>query len=307
MCGHDLLLSRLIVLVTAYYRGLLSGFDVAHILTSTQDIEGMCGKLHSIFDYVAPVGQMPFLDHLLQKNPVVLLLDKLGVGGFGFPVAIFAKKRVLEKTQNASTELSAKRPDLLTMFLKAQKDRPDFMTDQRVLTMAVSMSFAGSDTTSISLGAVLYYLLKNPRCYQKLIEEIETAVHEGRIQSRPNGSVSWTESQQLPYLDACVNESFRIHSAAGLPLERVTPQQGMEIDGRFVPGGTIVGVSAWVLHRNAGVFDPQRRYDVDSWIPERWLESSKEEVKEMRANMLQFGAGSRTVSIYSNSPPEYII
>ena len=65
----------------------------------------------------------------------------------------------------------------------------------------------------------------------------------------------------------------------------------MEIDGHFVPGGTIVGVSAWVLHKSAAVFDPQRRFNVDQYIPERWLESSKEQLKEMNGNMFQFGAG----------------
>ena len=41
-------------------------------------------------------------------------------------------------------EITDRRPDLLSMFLKAQAERPDFTTEQRALTMGVSMSFAGS-------------------------------------------------------------------------------------------------------------------------------------------------------------------
>ena len=126
------------------------------------------------------------------------------------------------------------------------------------------------------------------------MKEIDEAVEEGRIESRTNGSVSWAESQQLPYLDACIKEAMRVHPAAGLPLERITPPQGIEIDGHFIPGGTIVGVSAWVIHKRTSVFDAQNRFDVDSYIPERWLEASKEELKEMNGMMFQFGAGSRT-------------
>lgn len=183
-----------------------------------------------------------------------------------------------------------RRGDLLSMFLKAKADRPEFMTDERVLVMAVSMAFAGSETTAITLSAVFYYLLKNPRCYQKLMQELEGAVENGAIENRPDGLVTWTESQKLPYLDACIKEAFRVHPAAGLPLERITPPQGVEICGRHVPGGTIVGCSAWVIHKRPEVYGD----DVDCYRPERWLEADKEQLKDMNACMLQFGAGART-------------
>ena len=186
---------------------------------------------------------------------------------------------------------SSQRADLLAMFMKAQADRPEFMTDQRVLTMAVSMTFAGSETTAISLAAVFYYLLKDREGrYGKLMTELQNALTEGKIERRDNGTVTWAESQTLPYLDACIKEAFRIHPAAGLPLERITPPQGIEIDGHFIPGGTIVGANAWVIHKREDIFGK----DADNFVPERWLNASKEQLKEMNANMFQFGAGART-------------
>merc|ERR1712000_311745 len=113
----------------------------------------------------------------------------------------------LSEIKAQGREKGTDKPDLLSMFLKAQTDRPEFMTDQRVLTMAVSMAFAGSETTAISLAAVFYYLLRNPRCYETLMNELNDAVKEGRIENRPSGTVSWTESQNLPYLDACIKEA----------------------------------------------------------------------------------------------------
>ncbi len=236
---------------------------------------------------------MPWIDLLFLKNPLVLLLDKLGVKLFAFPITKFAFARMSERLSEIKAqgrEKGTDKPDLLSMFLKAQTDRPEFMTDQRVLTMAVSMAFAGSETTAISLAAVFYYLLRNPRCYEKLMNELNDAVKEGRIENRPSGTVSWTESQNLPYLDACIKEAFRMHPAAGLPLERITPPQGIEIDGHFIPGGTIVGCNAWVIHKREEVFGSQ----VDSYIPERWLDAGKEQLKEMNGTLFQFGAGART-------------
>jgi cytochrome P450 len=236
---------------------------------------------------------MPWLDLLFLKNPLVLLLDRLGVKLFAFPITKFALQRMserLDEMKSQGREKGTEKPDLLSMFLKAQTDRPEFMTDQRVLTMAVSMAFAGSETTAISLAAVFYHLLRNPRCYDKLMRELDEAVEEGRIENRASGAVSWAESQNLPYLDACVKEAFRMHPAAGLLLERITPPRGIEIEGQFVAGGTIVGCNAWVIHKREEVFGS----DVDRYIPERWLDATREQLKEMNGTLFQFGAGART-------------
>ena len=236
---------------------------------------------------------MPWLDLLFLKNPLVLLLDRLGVKFLAFPVATFAQERMKERLMEMEAqgiEKGMEKPDLLSMFLKAQNDRPEFMTDHRVLTMAISMAFAGSETTAISLAAVFYYLLRNPRCYEKLMQELDEAVEEGRVADTPTGTVTWTESQQLPYLDACIKEAFRMHPAAGLPLERITPPQGIEIDGHFIPGGTVVGCNAWVIHKREDVFGSH----VDSYVPERWLDVGKDQLREMNGTLFQFGAGSRT-------------
>jgi len=210
-------------------------------------------------------------------------------------------------TSEKPPAVKVKSPDLLSKFLAAREARPDFMTDTLVQTMAVSMAFAGSETTAISLSAVFYYLLKNQSALGRLQAELDAAAKEGRFSDYETGLVTWHESQTLPYLDACVKEAFRLHPAPGLPMERVVPEGGLEIAGRFIKGGTIVGCSAWVLHRNENIFGR----DVDEYRPERWLpfggdeaalkeatreEREKEEqrIKVMNGTMLQFGMGSRT-------------
>jgi cytochrome P450 len=199
-------------------------------------------------------------------------------------------------------------PDLLSKFLAARQARPDFMSDALVQTMAVSMAFAGSETTAISLASVFYYLLRSPRAHARLRAELDAAGRAGRFADTDTGAVSWAEAQRLPYLDACVKEAFRLHPAAGLPLERIVPPRGAEIAGHFVKGGTIVGCSAWVIHRRPEIWGE----DVEAYRPERWLVEEQEEggagglltpeqreererkIREMNGMMFQFGMGSRT-------------
>jgi cytochrome P450 len=242
---------------------------------------------------------MPILDLLLEKNPIKLFLSRYGLLHSVFPVTQFAvsrsKERSMEmqkiKEYGLQNDLEKSRGvDLLSKFTQAQHDHPEFMDDHIVLTSTISMVFAGSETTAISLSSVFYFLLKNPRCYEKLMHELDEAASNGTIMPRGSGIVRWSEAQKLPYLDAVIQESFRLHPAAGLLLERVVPAQGMEICGKQIQGGTIVGCNAWVLHRRPEVFGEE----VDAFIPERWIDASAEKLKEMKATMFQFGAGART-------------
>lgn len=241
---------------------------------------------------------MPFLDLLLVKNPIKMLSQRLGISKTVFPATAFAIKQNSERSAEMDrireTGKAAPNPltggiDLLSKFTQAQHDHPEFMNDEIILTSTLSMIFAGSDTTAISLSSIFYHLITNPDKHKKLMDELDDAVKEGRAGTE-NGIVTWQESQKLPYLDAVIQESLRMHPAPGLIMERIVPKQGIEILGERIAGGTIVGCNAWVIHRRPEVFGE----DCDHFRPERWLEASPEQLKMMKSSMFQFGAGART-------------
>jgi len=213
-------------------------------------------------------------------------------------VAQFARARLAERLQllESSTQTDGTaggHKDFLTRFLDAKKTYPQVVTDQQVFSYTLSNVNAGSDTTAISLRAVLYYTLKNPRVLQRLNEELRGARRQGRL-SLP---AQWKQTQELPYLDAVIKEALRLHPAVGLLLERVVPSSGLQLpDGPFLPAGTIVGVNPWVIHRH-DCFGS----NVDSFHPERWLQRPEEsrEAFEARKQVMNgatytFGAGPRT-------------
>lgn len=233
---------------------------------------------------------MPWLDYLFIKNPLRQFLQ----GGSTGAVARFARERLNERLHQpkAGDKTAGPRKDFLARFLEAKEEFPDTVDDAQVFSYTVSNMNAGSDTTAISLRAILYYTLKHPRVLKKLQQELNEAFEFGRI-SNP---VSWKQSQDLPYLDAVIKEALRLHPAVGLMLERTVPD-GLQLpNGPFLPPGTIVGANPWIIHRHS-VFGE----DVDSFIPERWLRGENEpeaEFKTRKQNMVRatftFGAGPRT-------------
>lgn len=149
---------------------------------------------------------------------------------------------------------------------------------------------AGADTTAIELRAVVYYLCRNPLAQHTLQAELDAA-------GLPKGSSIWKDIKDLPYLDAVIRESLRLHPAVGLPIERVVPDSGLNLaDGRFIPAGTVVGINPWVVHKDISVFGD----DPDEFKPERWLHRAGESQEAFKARMttmrntdLTFGFGKR--------------
>jgi cytochrome P450 len=231
-----------------------------------------------------------------MKNPLRMCLSRWGVINATSPVAVFAKSRMArlqgldeeKKPDESSAKSGTKRQDFLSRFLEAGEKDPAFMTPERVLSLTSANVFAGSDTTAITLRAIFYYLLKNPNKLETLRKDIAQAETDGLF-TREDKLVRWTEANAIPYLGAVIKESLRIHPAAGLPLERVVPQGGATISGHYVPAGTIVGCSAWTIHRDRKIFGD----DVDAFRPERWLENPVK-AAEMNQVLFSFGAGART-------------
>ncbi|OAP56472.1 hypothetical protein AYL99_09651 [Fonsecaea erecta] len=245
-------------------------------LEQGRDIGDICQGIHHHFTYGAPVGQIPWLDRFLRRNP---LLPKREVSD---PMVAFTAQAIGKRLHSSDTQ---QHHDFLSRFLNADSGQDTKEAHFRsVLSWSVNNVGAGSDTTGITLTAVFYHLLSNPRSLEALLREI------GSTKLASSTAVSWREAQNMPYLQACIKEALRLHPAVGMPLERVVPEGGVSLGGHRFRGGTIVGVNAWVLHRNKDVFGQ----DAEVWNPERWLEADAQQLKAMERATLTFGSGSRT-------------
>ncbi|PPJ57891.1 hypothetical protein CBER1_11461 [Cercospora berteroae] len=161
------------------------------------------------------------------------------------------------------------------------------MADDDLRSLGHVLATAGSDPLAGTLAALFYHLLKSPERYSRLQEEVDKL-------DLPAGRkvVPYSLAHELPYLNACVKETFRIHPAASFLMERVVPASGDTIDGKFVPGGTRVGCAAWAVHRQSDIFGK----GVDQFIPERWLidqnnATAQAKVALMSKSLLHFGKG----------------
>ncbi|KAI1849509.1 hypothetical protein JX266_005004 [Neoarthrinium moseri] len=251
------------------------------------DIGGVISALETSASYSAKVGVYPQFHGFLFKLAGLLA----GEDGSGFKfVNKFANDTIKEyrdsrKAAVDSSQSGGGNESFLSMFYKKHEEKPTQFTSYHVFAGCAQNVGAGSDTTAISLSATFYHLLKNPQCFHKLREEIDDGIKQGTVSQKP----TFKETQSMPYLQAVIKEALRLHPATGFPLEREVPEGGATISGRFFPAGTIVGINAWVEHRNKQVWGE----DADQFRPERWLIDDADKLSLMNRHWIPFGMGSR--------------
>lgn len=123
--------------------------------------------------------------------------------------------------------------DFVQKLSELQKRDPERITDSDIKQTATGNIVAGSDTTSIALSGILYYLCKNPDVLGKLSEEIDVKREEGKV----SDPITFKEAQELPYLQAVIKEGLRIHPAVGFTMPRFVPKGGKTMMGRYFPEG----------------------------------------------------------------------
>lgn len=191
------------------------------------------------------------------------------------------------------------RKDIMHHLLHAEDSMTGKGFTREQLTVESSLLIAaGADTTSLTLAAAFFYLVHNPRVRDALVEEVRAASLGENMEHETSSKLI-----KLPYLRAVIDETLRMSPPVPSLLPREVLKDGITVDGKFIPEGTVVGVPAYAIHRNPKYF-PQP----DTFYPERWIavdasesESSplpgvcrtRESVSLARQAFVAFSQGSR--------------
>ena len=252
------------------------------------DVDGMMSTIEGILDYASLCGQVPEMHPFLLGNPLFpYIMPAMETWN---AVLTFTLKAINSRTsmkRDGELELNdGGEKDMLSRWAAVKSKDPLKMCTRDIIVHLSTNVFAGSDTTAIALRAAIYFLIKNPDKMRRTVDEIDNADKEGKL-SHP---ISYKESiTHLPYTCAVIKEAMRLHPSVGLLMERHVPAQGAEICGKYIPGGTIVGINPWVLQHDPDVYE-----DPETFLPERWLNADAEKLAQMEASFISFGAGSRT-------------
>ena len=206
----------------------LSFFDILSDFAFGEDLGCVrAGKYHEWAQFVLNYFYAATLIHQCYKFKP---LNKV--------LALLIPSSVRERKQG-HTEASLER---VRRRIDSPRDRPDFMSyflrqaEKEQLSKAVVEAqasviiLAGGETSAVALTAAIYYVTSNDEIYKKLCEEVRSAFKTSADLSL-QGVLSG-----LPYLQACVQETLRIHTPLANGFTRVVAaSEGTTISGHWVP------------------------------------------------------------------------
>ena len=154
-----------------------------------------------------------------------------------------------------------------------------YITKNEILAQSWVIFFGGYETTATALTFALYELALNFDVQQRLHDEIMTAVDK-------HGNIEPDIVSRLPYLDAVISETLRMHSPA-LRLSRVANQDyKLGKTGIILLKNQSVEIPIHAMHYSEEYYDQPYRF-----YPERFLPENRH--KLIPYTFLPFGFGPR--------------
>ncbi|KAJ4826687.1 hypothetical protein Tsubulata_043048 [Turnera subulata] len=176
--------------------------------------------------------------------------------------------------------------DLMDILLKVYHDTNAEVkiTRAQIKTFFLDLFIGGTRTTADGILFLMGELINHPEKFKKLRDEIDSVVGKNRL-------VEESDVPNLPYLQAAVKETMRLHPPVPL-FDRVC-RETCKVGGYDMPKGMTVVMNVYSVMR-----DPKVWEDPNEFKPERFLVSDKEQDKQGEAarglcDFVPFGGGRR--------------
>lgn len=168
--------------------------------------------------------------------------------------------------------------DLVDVLMSIRDDDGDwrFSADQ-VTGMFISMMFAGHHTTSTTASWFMIEMLSNPESSARVLAEMDDLAVTGE------GEITYQALREIPWLEASLKETLRLHPPLILLLRKV--MQPFVVEGFEVPVGALVGASPAVSNRIPEAFERAEDFD-----PGRYIDPRQDDL-DNPWNWIPFGAG----------------
>ncbi|KAK8151548.1 cytochrome P450 [Phyllosticta citribraziliensis] len=182
---------------------------------------------------------------------------------------------------------SGTRPSIADGILDGTIDVGTEMTSNKLNHFLGSLVEGGADTTSTGMLTSLMQLSLHPEVQEKAREQLDKVCGSERLPT-------WSDFDQLPYINSIVKESVRWGPPVPFGIPHVVREDDW-YEGMFIPKGSSIFVPVWALHHTEknGYGDPES-YNPDRWQNHTRLASELAGIAEFEnRDHYVYGAGRR--------------
>ncbi|KAL8786457.1 MAG: hypothetical protein Q9213_002773 [Squamulea squamosa] len=241
----------------------------------TLDIIGVAGFGHDFDSIHNPASDLIQTYRTIfspsKMRQVVILLNPLTPHSIRRNNDIEAASKVIKGTchdlvQQAKQKLSKKEgstpsKDILSVALSSS-----YFSDSDLVNQLMTFLLAGHETTASAFSWAICMLCTHPNTQIRLRDELRSAnLPDPRSF---HSSVSASQIDHLPYLNAFCNEILRLYPPIPATVRVATCDTS--IIGHHVPKGTNIFLAPWATNANKELWGE----DAEDFKPERWTDSS---------------------------------
>lgn len=196
-----------------------------------------------------------------------------------------ARKYLVSKIEERIIYLDKNGPDgstLSAMVFSSDEDTKKKLTRDDIIENALVLLIAGTETTSSTLTAAMFFLGLHPSAWEKVVQEQRDSI-------AANGTnITKSTLDECTYLEAVIKETMRMAPISGGNLRRA--EEAIVLDGKQIPKGASVFCNIRLTHELDPIIHSNTAMDpLTDFIPERWFDTKTRPEKDF----IPFGIGSR--------------
>ena len=168
---------------------------------------------------------------------------------------------------------------------------------KNLLDEAITLLFAGQDTSAATLSWTLHLLSLSPKRQDRLAQEVRRIMTEEGVNEDGSSGLNKRVLTKMTYLDAVIKESMRLYPVAPFVVRRlpfsvtVGGDENQQHSPRVtIPANTVACIWIYGLHRH-----PDFWSQPEEFVPERWLVEDNHNMDAGITNgaYMPFAAGPR--------------
>lgn len=189
-------------------------------------------------------------------------------------------KKYEDNFDKLSSSCDEEQKDVMIILMEAYKDTNSELkfTRTHIKKFFLEIFFAGVETTATAMQSAITELIKNPKAFMKLREEIHSVFGSNyRL-------LKESDVPKLPFLQAVVKETLRFN-----PIATLRPRQcdvDTRINGYDIEAGTRILINAYAIMRDSDSWEKP-----DDFFPERFLADSTDTNSDHHRPAMDFKAG----------------
>ncbi|KAL2534411.1 Flavonoid 3'-monooxygenase [Abeliophyllum distichum] len=244
-------------------------------------------EMFAVEEFQEILDEQLFLNSVFNIGDWIPWVDFLDLQGYVKRMKVLSKKfdkfheHVLDEHRARRMKKDYVAKDMVDSLLELADD-PNLqvkLTSDAIKGLIQDLISGGIDTSATTVEWAMSELMKQPKLMAKAIQELDKVI----------GREKWVEESDipnLPYLDAIVKETLRLHPVFVLLTPRFSLQD-CNILGFNIPKGTTVFINSWSIGRDEALWEKPHEFR-----PERFL-GLKMDVKGQNFELLPFGSGRR--------------